>query len=197
MKKSLFMALLLASCLENGLAASTVVERAELVKGLKDNSKDTIKKVNETQQKDKSKYGDDNYIVVIEKNGSNYERVAHFNEEKLKENEKKITDEKLLNIIKVAEKILDDGYGPVSCPIDKNFAVVTKCGDFLVFNISNDKKEVETFVKANKPEEKKAEELKKEEKVKETAELTQTTETVDTAKKDNNNQSNTEAKDKN
>ena len=171
MKSKLLIGLMLASSLSFGLAASvsTLAEREVLIKeAFAKSPVDAVEAINKSQQEEKIKVDDQHYVVVIKKDGDKYIRVAHFKKEKINQ----AVEQSIMNVMQEAETKLSGGSGPVAFDFSagekKLYAVLSKQGDFLVFNISPTEDEVKGFLAAGekpveaKPEEKK-EEPKKEE----------------------------------
>lgn len=167
MKKKLVMTLMLTCALSSGFAGnvevSTLAKRADLIKDAGSDGKKLIEKINKEQQEGSIKVDEKNYIVVLKKDGDGYIRLAHFKKEQL---EKKV-EPVLLGVIKDAEDALKSGDGPARIQFNVDgksmFAVVSRCGDLLVFNICADESQVNSFLGSSKPEEKKPEEKKSEE----------------------------------
>ncbi len=175
MKSKLLIGLMLASSLSFGLAASvsTLAEREVLIKeAFAKSPVDAVEAINKSQQEDKIKVDDQHYIVVIKKDGDKYVRVAHFKKEKINQ----AVEQSIMNVMQEAEAKLSGGSGPVAFDFSagekKLYAVLSKQGDFLVFNICPTEDEVKGLLAAGekpaevKPEVKK-EEVKKEEPKKE------------------------------
>ena len=139
MKSKLLIGLMLASSLSFGLAASvsTLAEREVLIKeAFAKSPVDAVEAINKSQQEDKIKVDDQHYIVVIKKDGDKYVRVAHFKKEKINQ----AVEQSIMNVMQEAEAKLSGGSGPVAFDFSagekKLYAVLSKKGDFLVFNIS-------------------------------------------------------------
>lgn len=171
MKSKLLIGLMLASSLSFGLAASvsTLAEREVLIKeAFAKSPVDAVEAINKSQQEDKIKVDDQHYIVVIKKDGDKYVRVAHFKKEKINQ----AVEQSIMNVMQEAEAKLSGGSGPVAFDFSagekKLYAVLSKQGDFLVFNICPAEDEVKGLLAAGekpaevKPEVKK-EEVKQEE----------------------------------
>jgi len=163
MKTNLLMALMLATALNSGfaeVATSTLAQRAEqITKALEKGPKEGVEAINKAQEGE-LKVDDSNYIVVIAKEGDVYKRVAHFKKDKLNQS----IEPSLLNVVKEAEAKLGEGTGPIafSFPASdkKMYAVISKQGDLLIFNICPTQEEVDAFLKTSaKVEEKKPEEV--------------------------------------
>ncbi|MEI7493942.1 MAG: hypothetical protein WCJ92_05030 [Alphaproteobacteria bacterium] len=160
MKSKLLIGLMLASSLSFGLAASvsTLTERQELIKeAFAKSPEDALEKINKSQQEDKIKVDDQHYIVVIKKDGDKYVRVAHFKKEKINQ----AVEQSIMNVMQEAEAKLSGGSGPVAFDFSagekKLYAVLSKQGDFLVFNICPTEDEVKGLLAAGtKSEEAKA-----------------------------------------
>lgn len=166
---------MLASSLSFGLAASvsTLAERDVLIReAFARSPEDAVEAINKSQQEDKIKVDDQHYVVVIKKDGDKYIRVAHFKKEKINQ----AVEQSIMYVMREAEAKLSGGSGPVafdfSASEKKLYAVLSKQGDFLVFNICPAEDEVKGLLAAGekpaevKPEVKK-EEVKKEEPKKE------------------------------
>lgn len=157
---------MLASSLSFGLSASvsTLAERDVLIKeAFAKSPADAVEAINKTQQEDKIKVDDQHYIVVIKKDGDKYVRVAHFKKEKINQ----AVEQSIMNVMQEAEAKLSGGSGPVafdfSASEKKLFAVLSKQGDFLVFNISPTEDEVKGLLAAGeKPVEAKPQEKQEE-----------------------------------
>lgn len=165
MKKKLVMTLMLTCALSSGFAGnvevSTLAKRADLIKEAGSDGKKLLETINEKQQKGDIKVDEKNYVVVLKKDGD-WIRVAHYKKEQL---DKKV-EPVLLGVVKDAEDALKSGDGPARIQFNVDgkplYALVSRCGDFLVFNICADEKEVNNFLGGNKPEEKNPEEKKPE-----------------------------------
>jgi len=165
-KSKLLIGLMLASSLSFGLSASvsTLAERDVLIKeAFAKSPADAVEAINKTQQEDKIKVDDQHYIVVIKKDGDKYVRVAHFKKEKINQ----AVEQSIMNVMQEAEAKLSGGSGPVafdfSASEKKLFAVLSKQGDFLVFNISPTEDEVKGLLAAGeKPVEAKPQEKQEE-----------------------------------
>ena len=179
MKSKLLIGLMLASSLSFGLAASvsTLAEREVLIKeAFAKSPVDAVEAINKSQQEDKIKVDDQHYVVVIKKDGDKYIRIAHFKKEKINQ----AVEQSIMNVMQEAEAKLSGGSGPVAFDFSagekKLYAVLSKQGDFLVFNICPAEDEVKGLLAAGekpaevKPEVKK-EEVKKEEPKKEEVKL--------------------------
>lgn len=160
MKSKLLIGLMLASSLSFGLAASvsTLAERDVLIKeAFEKGPADAVEAINKSQQEDKIKVDDQHYIVVIKKDGDKYIRVAHFKKEKINQ----AVEQSIMNVMQEAEAKLSGSSGPVAFDFSagekKLYAVLSKQGDFLVFNISPTEDEVKGLLAAGtKSEEAKA-----------------------------------------
>ena len=166
MKKNLLITLFLTTSLGSCFATATIADREKLIEGFKNDSGKTIDAINKQQQDGGLKVDDQHYIVVLEKiSDKKYSRVAHLK----KENVGKDVEASLLHIVESAEKKLNEsgGDGPVSFKfIAENkdiFAVVSRFGKYIVFDISIDQKEVDAACGVKAPE-KQVEESPKEEK---------------------------------
>jgi hypothetical protein len=165
-KSKLLIGLMLASSLSFGLSASvsTLAERDVLIKeAFEKGPADAVEAINKSQQEDKIKVDDQHYIVVIKKDGDKYIRVAHFKKEKINQ----AVEQSIMNVMQEAEAKLSGGSGPVafdfSASEKKLFAVLSKQGDFLVFNISPTEDEVKGLLAAGeKPVEAKPQEKQEE-----------------------------------
>lgn len=176
MKKKLIMTLMLTCALSSGFAStgdiSTLAKRADLVREAGSDVKKLIENVNKKQQEGDIKVDDKNYIVVIEKRKEGdtnvFTRVAHSKKEKVGQ---KVDESVLLDVLKNAEDALKSGDGPVRVQFNVDgkplYALVSRSGDFLIFNICSDEKEVNNLLAGNQPEEKKPEEKKPEVKTEE------------------------------
>ena len=138
MKSKLLIGLMLASSLSFGLAASvsTLAEREVLIKeAFAKSPVDAVEAINKSQQEDKIKVDDQHYVVVIKKDGDKYIRIAHFKKEKINQ----AVEQSIMNVMQEAEAKLSGGSGPVAFDFSagekKLYAVLSKQGDFLVFNI--------------------------------------------------------------
>jgi len=157
---------MLASSLSFGLAASvsTLAEREVLIKeAFAKSPEDAVEAINKSQQEDKIKVDDQHYVVVIKKDGDKYIRIAHFKKEKINQ----AVEQSIMNVMQEAEAKLAGGSGPVAFDFSagekKLYAVLSKQGDFLVFNICPAEDEVKGLLAAGeKPAEVKPE-VKKEE----------------------------------
>ncbi len=151
---------MLASSLSFGLSASvsTLAERDVLIKeAFEKGPADAVEAINKYQQEDKIKVDDQHYIVVIKKDGDKYIRVAHFKKEKINQ----AVEQSIMNVMQEAEAKLSGGSGPVafdfSAAEKKLYAVLSKQGDFLVFNICPTEDELKGLLAAGtKSEEAKA-----------------------------------------
>ena len=151
---------MLASSLSFGLSASvsTLAERDVLIKeAFEKGPADAVEAINKSQQEDKIKVDDQHYIVVIKKDGDKYIRVAHFKKEKINQ----AVEQSIMNVMQEAEAKLSGGSGPVafdfSAAEKKLYAVLSKQGDFLVFNICPTEDELKGLLAAGtKSEEAKA-----------------------------------------
>ena len=160
MKSKLLIGLMLASSLSFGLAASvsTLAEREVLIKeAFAKSPEDAVEAINKSQQEDKIKVDDQHYIVVIKKDGDKYIRIAHFKKEKINQ----AVEQSIMNVMQEAEAKLAGGSGPVAFDFSagekKLYAVLSKQGDFLVFNICPAEDEVKGLLAAGtKSEEAKA-----------------------------------------
>lgn len=160
MKSKLLIGLMLASSLSFGLSASvsTLAERDVLIKeAFEKGPADAVEAINKSQQEDKIKVDDQHYIVVIKKDGDKYIRVAHFKKEKINQ----AVEQSIMNVMQEAEAKLSGGSGPVafdfSAAEKKLYAVLSKQGDFLVFNICPTEDELKGLLAAGtKSEEAKA-----------------------------------------
>ena len=160
MKSKLLIGLMLASSLSFGLSASvsTLAERDVLIKeAFAKSPEDAVEAINKSQQEDKIKVDDQHYIVVIKKDGDKYIRVAHFKKEKINQ----AVEQSIMNVMQEAEAKLAGSSGPVAFDFSagekKLYAVLSKQGDFLVFNISPAEDEVKGLLAAGtKSEEAKA-----------------------------------------
>ena len=163
MKTNLIMSLVLVFAFNSDLAAdgvSTLAQRAEVIaKALEKGPKEAVEAINKAQKGD-LKVDDSNYIVVVEKSGDVYKRIAHFKGEKLDTS----IEPSLLNIVQEAEKALASGTGPVvafsfsASDNKKMYALLSKKDNLLIFNICSKQEEVDDFLKpAAKVEEKKQE----------------------------------------
>ena len=151
MKSKLLIGLMLASSLSFGLAASvsTLAEREVLIKeAFAKSPVDAVEAINKSQQEDKIKVDDQHYIVVIKKDGDKYVRVAHFKKEKINQ----AVEQSIMNVMQEAEAKLSGGSGPVAFDFSagekKLYAVLSKQGDFLVFNICPAEDEVKGLLAA-------------------------------------------------
>ena len=151
MKSKLLIGLMLASSLSFGLAASvsTLTERQELIKeAFAKSPVDAVEAINKSQQEDKIKVDDQHYVVVIKKDGDKYIRVAHFKKEKINQ----AVEQSIMNVMQEAEAKLSGGSGPVAFDFSagekKLYAVLSKQGDFLVFNICPAEDEVKGLLAA-------------------------------------------------
>jgi hypothetical protein len=159
-KSKLLIGLMLASSLSFGLSASvsTLAERDVLIKeAFEKGPADAVEAINKSQQEDKIKVDDQHYIVVIKKDGDKYIRVAHFKKEKINQ----AVEQSIMNVMQEAEAKLSGGSGPVafdfSAAEKKLYAVLSKQGDFLVFNICPTEDELKGLLAAGaKSEEAKA-----------------------------------------
>jgi autonomous glycyl radical cofactor GrcA len=166
MNSKLLVGLLLASSLSFGLAASvsTLAEREVLIKeAFAKSPEDAVEAINKSQQEEKIKVDDQHYVVVIKKDGDKYIRVAHFKKEKINQ----AVEQSIMNVMQDAEAKLAGGSGPVafdfSASEKKLFAVLSKQGNFLVFNICPAEDEVKGLLAAGeKSAEVKSEEVKPE-----------------------------------
>ena len=160
MKSKLLIGLMLASSLSFGLSASvsTLAEREVLIKEAFAKSQvDAVEAINKSQQEDKIKVDDQHYIVVIKKDGDKYIRVAHFKKEKINQ----AVEQSIMNVMQEAEAKLSGSAGPVafdfSAAEKKLYAMLSKQGDFLVFNICPTEDELKGLLAAGtKSEEAKA-----------------------------------------
>ncbi|MEI6627831.1 MAG: hypothetical protein WCN27_00265 [Alphaproteobacteria bacterium] len=180
MKKKLVMTLMLTCALSSGFAStgdiSTLAKRADLVKEAGSDVRKLIENVNKKQQEGDIKVDDKNYIVVIEKRKEGdtnvFTRVAHSKKEKVGQ---KVDESVLLDVLRNAEDALKSGDGPVRVQFNVDgkplYALVSRSGDFLIFNICADEKEVNNLLTGNQPEEKKPDEKKQEEKKPESVEV--------------------------
>ena len=93
MKSKLFVSLMLASSLSIFADAdvSTLADREALIKEAFSNDPEVaIKSINEAEQSGKTKVNDKSYLVVLKKEGEKYIRVAHFENDKLKDANKTV-----------------------------------------------------------------------------------------------------------
>lgn len=166
MKLNFILTLLLAMTFNADLAAgsvSTLAQRQEAItESFKKAPEEAVKAINEAQG-DKLKVDDNSYIVVIEKDGDSYKRVAHFKPEKLKP-ENQLVEQSLMNIMREAETKLSGGSGPVafsfSASDKKMYAIVSRYEKLLVFNICQTQEEVDSVLKSTTiVEEKKPDEI--------------------------------------
>ncbi len=183
MKSNFMMALMLASAFNSGFAEgtlSTLAQRAEVLKAFEKDPKQGLEAINQAQQEGSLKADADNYVVVIEKDGDVYKRVAHFDKEKLKLEQQTI-ETSLLSVVQDAEAKLAGGTGPIAFSFSASnktmHAILAKRGNLLIFNICPTQEEVDLFLKAATPtadkvpvtpvvaEEKKPEEVKVEGKI--------------------------------
>lgn len=165
MKSKFFLSLMLASTFSSGFATesvSTLAQRDAMIKKAFEKSpEDAIKFINEEQQADKTKADDQHYVVIVKKDGDKYVRVAHFKKDKVNI----AVEQSIMNIILDAEAKLASTSGPVSFSFSagagekKLYAILSKHGDYLIFNICPTSEEVDGLLKANqKTEDKKPEE---------------------------------------
>ena len=157
MKSKLFVSLMLASSLSIFADAdvSTLADREALIKEAFSNDPEVaIKSINEAEQSGKTKVNDKSYIVVLKKEGEKYIRVAHFENDKLKDANKTVEDS-LVSVVKGAEEKLANNSGPLPYEFTvgekKYFAAITKHADYIIFNVSSKKEEVDKLLATDKP----------------------------------------------
>ncbi len=153
MKSKFFISLLLASAISSGFAeVSTLAQRATMVnEAFTKSPEEALKAINESQQGGKITTDDQDYVVIVKKQGSEYIRVAHSKKDKLD----KPIEPVLVDVMTKAEEKLAGGSGPVDYEFSagerKMYAVIEKRGDYLIFNICPTKAEMEGFLKATQP----------------------------------------------
>jgi hypothetical protein len=159
--------LLVAGCFA-ALSAelSTLAERnTELKEALKIDDMDKVAEIiidkQQTNKIAETKSVDDqNYLVIIKKEeDGSYVRIAHFKKDKIGT---KITEQVLLKIIEEADKKVGESTESMAYEFEINgtkaYAVISKKGRHLIFNITATKEEVTKLLGAeNKPKPKKEE----------------------------------------
>ncbi len=160
MKSKFFTCLLLATSISSGFAdttISTLAQRDAMVReALSKSSEEALKKINEEQQSGQIKTDDQNYVVVIKKDGEKYIRVAHSKSDRLEEKNKEVVDLSLVEAMKQAEKDLANTSGPIPFSFSANgktlWAVLSKKDAYMFFNICAAKDDVDKLLKpADKP----------------------------------------------
>ena len=126
---------------------STLAQRADLIKALEKDPKKGLEDINKNQQDNDIKVDETHYIVVLEKEGDVYKRVGHFKKDKLNQ----VIEPSLSNVVQEAETKLAGGNGPIAFNFQasdkKMYCVLSKQGNFLIFNICPTQEEVDAFLK--------------------------------------------------
>lgn len=131
-------------------AVSTLAQRDAMIKEAFAKSPEAaMKDINEAQQDGKMPADDQDYVVIVKKQGNGYVRVAHFKKDKVD----KPIEPVLVDVITQAEEKLAGGSSPTdyefSAGDKKLFAVIEKRDDYLIFNICPSKGEVDGLLKAS------------------------------------------------
>jgi hypothetical protein len=151
MKRNLIIALMLTCTFNGGFSQdsgmSTLAQRSDLIKALEKDPKKGLEDINKNQQDNDIKVDETHYIVVLEKEGDVYKRVGHFKKDKLNQ----VIEPSLSNVVQEAETKLAGGNGPIAFNFQasdkKMYCVLSKQGNFLIFNICPTQEEVDAFLK--------------------------------------------------
>lgn len=127
---------------------STLAQRADLIKALEKDPKKGLEDINKNQQDNDIKVDETHYIVVLEKEGDVYKRVGHFKKDKLNQ----VIEPSLSNVVQEAETKLAGGNEPIAFNFQasdkKMYCVLSKQGNFLIFNICPTQEEIDAFLKS-------------------------------------------------